>query len=519
MSMETGRGVANPREDPEKPRWFERRAATLGWGLVALGALLRVRQYLSNRSLWLDESLISLNVIHRDAAQLLQPLDYHQQAPLGFLLVERLAVRFLGSAEWALRLFPLLAAIASLFLFRSVARRAVGPLAGAVALALFAVSAPLTYYASEVKQYSSDVAGALLLIAVGLPALEERLSPARAAILAATGALAIWFSHPALFVLAGIGLCVLVSRLRQGDRAGLRAILFAGAVWALSFAANWVLLLRRTESETDLVRYWQGEFAPLLPASVSDARWFVGKFFQIFSNPSGLVGPTAGVGALSFLVACAVGFRPRRLRLALLLAPVLFALVASGLHRYPFVGRFLLFAVPLLLLVVGEGAERVASATGRRSAAAIGAILIALLLFLPAARAAEGLVSPQTHHEVRPVLAYVRQHAAAGDLLYGYRSSPVFVYYLPRFGFDAGRYVGGSGFKDDWPGYARDLQALRGRGRVWIVFSGISEKEANGTVPFYLYLLDGFGTRLDTVKAPGSAAYLYDLSRPAPPGG
>ena len=45
--------------------------------LIILAAALRLRQYLANRSLWLDEAKFSLNIIHRNFAQLWQPLDYH----------------------------------------------------------------------------------------------------------------------------------------------------------------------------------------------------------------------------------------------------------------------------------------------------------------------------------------------------------------------------------------------------------------------------------------------------------
>jgi hypothetical protein len=495
----------------ERPLVWSRGAGVLQWALVVLGVTLRVRQYLFDRSLWLDECLLALNIIRRSPSALLQPLDSHQLAPVGFLLLERLSVSLFGSGERALRLLPFLAGIASVFLFSAIARRIVGGLAGAVSLALFAVSGPLVYYASEAKQYSSDVAVALLLLALALPALEVGLSPLRTAVLAAAGAIAVWFSHPAIFVLAGIGLCLFLPWLRQRGPADRRRALSVASAWAASFAVNWAVALRPASAVPGLRRQWSGEFAPLPPMSLADARWFAGKFFEVFTNPVGFVSVSAGLGALGFSVACAIGFRGRRGWLAVLLAPLLFALIASALHEYPFEGRLLLFAVPFLLLVVGEGSERLAREV-RRGAEAIGAIFIALLLFLPFARAAERFLRPQTNQELKAVLAHVRQHAANTDLLYGYRSSPAFDYYLPRFGFDPKRYVGGVGSKGDWSAYARDLERLRGSRRVWIVLWGLPEEKSGGTAAFFLYVLDGMGTRLDAVERPGAAAYLYDLS-------
>ncbi len=52
----------------------------LPWMIIFLGVALRLAQYLANRSLWLDESYIALNIVQRSFSQLLQPLDFNQAA-------------------------------------------------------------------------------------------------------------------------------------------------------------------------------------------------------------------------------------------------------------------------------------------------------------------------------------------------------------------------------------------------------------------------------------------------------
>ena len=79
--------------------------------------MLRLRQYLTGRSLWADEAMLALNIVTRDFAGMFQPLDYDQGAPIGFLLVEKLFHALLGKHELALRLFPLLVGLISLWLF------------------------------------------------------------------------------------------------------------------------------------------------------------------------------------------------------------------------------------------------------------------------------------------------------------------------------------------------------------------------------------------------------------------
>lgn len=87
------------------------------WLLVGLGILLRLAQYLYNRSLWIDEAALALNIRDRSFSELFYPLDYAQAAPIGFLIVEKLFYQTLGHSEYVLRLFPFLCTGSSPFFF------------------------------------------------------------------------------------------------------------------------------------------------------------------------------------------------------------------------------------------------------------------------------------------------------------------------------------------------------------------------------------------------------------------
>ena len=488
-----------------------RRLAATTWGLIAIGALLRLRQYFSNRSLWIDEAMLALNLIRRSAAGLARPLEHHQYAPLGFLLLEKAAIALFGSGERALRLVPLLAGLAALPVFAALARGVAGSRAATLlSVALFAVSGQVVYYASEAKQYSTDVLVAAVLLLAAVPFLDAPFEGRRALIFAGAGALAIWFSHPAVFVLAGIGVVLLAASVRGGEARALGRIVAAGAVWLASFAGSWALLLRHGGSDRRIHDYWSDAFAPFPPRSVLDLRWYLGRFVSMFTDPLGFETVSWGIAVLAFLAGAIYVLRGRRLRLGLLLLPVFFALAASALKSYPFDGRLLLFAVPGLLLVIGEGAAGMVAPGGDRR---IAALAVGLLFLMPVVRAGEALARPRTHQETKSVLEAVRARLLPGDLIYGYRSSPSFEYYLPRLGIDPARYVAGLGREDDWPGYARDLARLRGR-RAWIVFANLSPAEEEGIVPFFRYVLDGLGRRGAAVERRGAAAYFYDLSGP-----
>src|SRR5262245_65978294 len=96
--------------------WTRLKPDLAWWFLIMLGVILRLRQYLVNRSFWADEASLAFNLVTRTFSGLTQPLDYHQGAPIGFLFIEKLAILLLGNNEFAMRLFPLLSGIIAIYL-------------------------------------------------------------------------------------------------------------------------------------------------------------------------------------------------------------------------------------------------------------------------------------------------------------------------------------------------------------------------------------------------------------------
>jgi 4-amino-4-deoxy-L-arabinose transferase-like glycosyltransferase len=183
--------------------------------LIGFGILLRSVLYAANASLWADESALALNIIQRTYVDLLQPLDYGQAAPVGFLLLEKFVSLRLGIGEYALRLFPFLSGVASLFLFHAFAKRCLVHEAVPWALFLFAIAWPLVDYSSELKQYSSDVFITLVILLAGFRAREKPLDLVSVAMFGAAGAIGIWFSQPAACVAGGVALALVVSCVRE----------------------------------------------------------------------------------------------------------------------------------------------------------------------------------------------------------------------------------------------------------------------------------------------------------------
>jgi hypothetical protein len=478
-------------------------------GFFIAGVVLRIQQYWPIRSLWHDEAALAVNIVQRSFAELLQPLDFNQGAPIGFLMIEKaLGVAF-GYDVRVLRFVPFLCSLIALPVFWLLARRTLGLQAALIAFGLFALTRPLAFYAGELKQYSSDVLITLLLLGIALRAWERTESGEQAPWLlwGCAGALAIWFSHVVVLVLAGTGTVYSIACLQRRDGAALLRCAGAIGLWLTSFGTCYLFFLRSLDHNDYLLTFWRTEFMPLPPRSVADLEWFPRTFFAFLNSPVGFAAHAmslAGVGALAFSVGVVALFREKPVAAALLLAPVAFTLLASGLQRYPFGDRMVLFLVPAMLVVIAAGAEFIR----RHSIPLVGLIALGLLFFAPLLGSAGKLVEPGKGEQIEPLLAHLHEHRQDADLVYVYPAAyPGYLFHAPEYGLptDPANVVRGS-TTGDWGDYLRDLDRLRGRARVWLVFVHHGRVE-----PLFRCELQRRGAKKDAVETPGAALYLYDM--------
>jgi hypothetical protein len=482
---------------------FDRLSIFAAWGMIALGVVLRLRQYLANRSLWLDEAMLALNIVQRSFGGLLKPLDYDQGAPLGFLFLEKLAITLLGNDnEFRLRLLPLLTGCASLILFYLILKRVFkhgGILTG---LALFAVSPTLIYYSSEVKQYSSDIFVTLILLWLALESLDNGITRKKAIVLAGAGALAIWFSHPALFVLAAIGIILLVH-----NRKHFMPVVAVGGAWLASFAVLYLVSLRWLSSNEFLLGFWQEFFMPMPP----EFSWLWNAFLGLFRDPGGLDGFAPALFAAA-LTGGLVLARRRWQVAGIILLPFFFVLAASALQKYPFSGRLMLFSAPLLFILLGACIDWLSTLELRVSfpvqlSALLAFVLAVGMLFAPTTVSFGRFMVPPYNEHIRPAMAYLKQNYAPGDAIYVYYwSIPAFRYYAPFFGLSDLDYL--SGKDPDVDIVVSELNQLKSHKRVWILMSHLTKKgiAIRETVLANLYPAD---QRKATFNIPGTNVFLY----------
>ncbi len=489
--------------------------ASLSWEqavtaiLFLLGAILRLRQYLTDRSLWVDEAMLALNIVNRSFAQLFKPLDYNQGAPIGFLLVEKFFNSILQRNELVLRLFPLLVGLCSLGLFYLLLKRTVHGIGLLAALALFALNPRLVYYSSEVKQYIVDVAAAISLLLIAMPLLESVPRKRQFAWLTLAGLIALWFSHPALFVLAGIGLALVLIYLKRRDVSSLRLAAGMGLIWVLNVALLYLLILRDLSQSAYMRTYWQAAFVPMPPWS--NPGWFLRNLNENIGIQLGI--PYA-VLFISFLLLAGwvVLFLQNRECALVFACIVLITVVASALQLYPVFERMILFLVPFGLLLLGKAVEglqrslRHASVPGTLSSL----LLAGFLMYGPLVTSVQSFVTPKYFEHIRPSMEYLRDYVKPGDTIYVYyNAAPAFQFYAPKYGLALENIVIGADHSTQPEAYYAELDQLEGRKRVWLIFSHVYELNEFNEKDFILGYMDQLGEKVKEYRVPATSVYLY----------
>jgi hypothetical protein len=481
--------------------------------VLVLGGALRLRQYLANRSLWLDELTLSSNIINRSYGELLRRLNFRQGAPVGWLYAEKTATVLFGTSERSLRLVPCVLSIASLGLFYLLTRRWLGRFGQVVACTLFAFSPPLISYAAQVKQYGTDVFFVLVVLLLST-LVDDEPTTRRIVLWATLSTIATWCSHAALIALAACGLVLLIriglrARAAPNPRKALRPMIAASLVFALSFALEYVVNLRGISRDRVLVAYWRRGSPPLPFTFHGDVTWLWHALQFLMTNPLGFASPRF---ALLLAFAGAIVFVARRGGGGVIvIAPIVAAIALSLAGKYPLHERLALYLAPCIFIAMAALAEW--CARGRLSAvvAVVGLIGLVFVGASPVADAASVAWRPTDITDSRGPFAFVASHWQPGDALY--TESPwtevAYDYYGPRYRLTLSGTFGVQG-----PPCLDDPQfrGLTGYRRVWFVLTHRGSTEPPDRNTIYRSYFAAVGTPIAAYNGDGqTAAYLYDL--------
>jgi hypothetical protein len=514
-----------------KPKKYTVEEITVRLLLVA-GVSFSLLQFLYNRSLWLDEAMLALNIINRNVFELLKPLDSGQAAPPLFLWIEKLFSTLLPNTEYGLRLFPLLCYWAAIYFFYKIVQTHLRNIYGTIiALSFFVINWMLIYYSSEVKQYMGDVL--VLLVVFHLVTKDYRSERTKYYVLGIVGVLSVYLSNVAPIVLSTAGLYLLYTHFFVLKQKPVCLLALFGA-WLVAFAVYYYFFVYEHPLQEVMVASYVKNYHDFLPySSLSDFFEFIdgkrsvmfGTFVPALSRPfviaiKILLLLTFLAGMLHLIIKKKWG-----IMIFTCIPPVLH-LALSAFQLYPFAVRMTIYLLPAIMIICTFGFLSVIKFLPnhlkiKRYRFLI--LLFPLILFYNRYSSYKdgGLVKGETDG-IKGSIKYIQENREGNEKIYAYTySHAAAAYYqaiglVPRIeaaGFPceqhlsviAGMHSEVKSEEDINELYIKDLEKLQGRN--WILFT----LQSPGSEKYITNKLDARYQRLKEFHTAGSSAYLYDF--------
>ncbi|MBC6994539.1 hypothetical protein QWY85_06135 [Neolewinella lacunae] len=377
--------------------------------LLLAGLALWLINWWAGRPLFIDEANLVRNLYDRSFGELFTPLDHAQYAPPLYLVLAKACGELFGYGERSLRLPALLGGvlgIVGLVLGSRTLRLGDWTL---LVLALLFVNPTVLRYVGEVKPYALDLGIAALLLAGGLR------YPRPHWLWVVAGAVAVWWSLPAAFVLAAVG------GTRLFAKEGRLGWLLVSGLWLLSFVVLYLVLLRPSVNDVQLANYHEQYFFPLPGTAGFD---WLRALWLLVELPKLAFGFTAwSIGVGTALALAGLALRPTAA--ALLFWPVLLVLAASTQGQYSLITRLLLFTLPGWWWLAAISSQRVFAEQKIPSLARYG-LLLGWLIVLGGSNVSRHYTSPLSFSDARWL---VTTFDPGYRPLLHYSSEPAFDYY------------------------------------------------------------------------------------------
>lgn len=381
----------------------------LTWIFVALGLALRIWHYLNNHTIWYDEAVLLANILNKDYAELLGPLNHAVAAPPIYLWILKLVSVVCGDQAYCWRFVSFVCGCATLLLTAPLVRMVLSPPVAAISVALVAFSDNHIWLTCCIKPYAGDalIATALLYFYF---ATERWSATRRLTVLTLAIPPILCTSYSAPFVIGGLLLALLPFAYRERPR-GMAMWCVASLAALATFACLYFGPIRNQRVE-GLVLEWERMY-PDLHRPQTLPWWVVehtSTIFQFCYMPVGFY--LFAVAPLGLLAVWRAG---RRDRVILLAAPFLLAMFAAALKSYPYgFNRLMFFAAPCVLLLGGFGMEVAFQRfPGKRTFLVTATLLILISLVVPVSRFFLGWEQPDSSGNA----AYIRAHRAQGDIV------------------------------------------------------------------------------------------------------
>ncbi len=471
------------------------------WLSVALSLI----QFLYNRSIWLDEAMLSLNIINRSYSELLNPLEYLQVAPIGFLWIEKFFSELIPNSEYGLRIFPLLCFWMSIYLFYKVATILFkNTKITLLALSLFCLNTSLLYYSSEVKQYMVDVLVSLSLYYFLLKNYKKENH--RYWLLTLFGILSVCLSNISTIILFTVALFLIVDQIKK-QKTNYVNLITLFVTWGMAFSLYYYRFIHHHPNKDGMLTYWGNSFMPL---NIFELNFWDFCFFKtkmVFGSllAFGLFGL---LPFLFFFIGLYKLLKDKHRKILLLLMfPTLLQLLLSVCKLYPFDLRLILFQAGFYLLVISIGVIYVMDLNFKKTKQTwvyllplIFPVIVCVTLFKN---------YPAKEEEIKQSIQFISKNIKPGQTIYVYYGAiRAFEYYTKtgKINFK-NQIIFGNGYRGCNQKYADEIR--NNKQKCWLLFSHIFDNENT----YITTSLDSIYKKDLSYKTYGSEAYLYDMTK------
>lgn len=404
--------------------------------IVIIGVVLialSIYQFVGNATLYIDEAMLINEVMERPMSDLGATLGHSQVAPIPFLIGMKGLSLLLGAEEWVFRLIPYLSFLVFLCILPITLSFFGGRIFVAVAYLLIGSNWFIMYYASTTKQYAVDVMVAQVLLLLML-SKKYRTHPVLFALFVSAS---ICISHVGIMLAVAVLLFLGVHALQK--RVSWRKLSYTLAATGVSFGFVYFTQIQGHPTGPSMYEFWQDYFMPLPFFGSGFLKFIYSEFSYVWGaymlTPLAGIEPIRAITFVSGALLTLLGSRDLVKRgradlLALLTLPVLVHLMVSGLGKYPFTSRFILYLIPLCTILFLVGARVL---YGHLVAASrvvrITTVTIGTVLFLGYA-ALMAVVFPVKNSEVKSALLYILSQKGSDDkVMYDTPAEPIVSYY------------------------------------------------------------------------------------------
>lgn len=288
------------------------------------------------KSLWLDEAALALNILDKNFLELFKPLQYAQSAPPLFLVLTKALVSVFGAGERVLRFIPFLCSILSLFAFWLLAKELFkkNSFLCAISLLIFSLSMPLLYNTIEFKPYAADVLFTILTAYIWLKYLSFEISLKKEICFGVLLLVFPLFSFGSVFPLFAVLILSLFKK----------RIIFVSLL-TLGLIIEYLFVFSKISMGTKVYEYWIPYF---INYNLDKILFIFSEIIKYLFYPSVFV----LFGFILFITGCVYLFKRNKKAFGFFGLTILGGFLASFFNFYPLYERLSLFLYPILLIIV-----------------------------------------------------------------------------------------------------------------------------------------------------------------------